>query len=358
MPEDTDKNKPVGSSGLSRGPTVIRAAGSNAPRPPQSSASAPTIMRPTAIQQPTQSKEEAQAPTPSTPRSTATVIKSTAKPVASPITPMVSTPSAIAGEKRRGIDCSFVALSKKFSGTKPEFLTEAQRVLQHTVLSLLNLNACLRWGEDEQTQYSKLVEKSTELVGSKAQHDCARHLGRMHEVLEQISEAFDDRGSLFRRRKDPIDTYQASSQEIRQLSTVIGGLLPMITKTHGELIALAKEFVELEVTLMGSSLAARYIVEDVWGDAKQGESEYAALWDRSVSLLKTVAQVTRGSLLRHQATDNIQRLIGQIQDGILNMLPAWIEAVTTIRQQPSKTDTDLYRVKTDLGDIIAKVKGN
>lgn len=319
-------------------------------------------MKPTTIQPPPAKVQgEAQASAPATLRPVPTAIKPVAKPAAPampPVTPTVSKPSAITGEVRTGIDCTFVMLSKRFPGTKPEVLTEAQLVLQRTVLPLLNLHACLRWGEDEQMRYGELVAQSTALVGAKASQDGARHLERLHAVLEEIAKAFDDKGNLFRKAKDPLEVYQASSQEIRQLSTIIGGLLPMVTKAHGEIIALAAEFAELEVALLGSSLAARYIVEDVWHGAKKGEPEYAALWDRSVSLLKTAAQVMQSALLRQQATDNVQRLIGQIQDGVLNMIPAWIETVTTIRQQSARTDTDLYQVKTGLADIITKVKGN
>lgn len=298
------------------------------------------------------------------PAQTATLqVEPTAMPSTPPATPVkakppvVTHPSAMPGTVRKVVEVEVSALEKLFPGTPVEILTKARLILGATVLELLTDAKCMQWGEDEQRCFGQLTDKSTQLIGNQAVQDGGRHLVRLNAILTEIGDALKGKpngGGLFRRAANPKKEFEEHIPELNQLKALLEKLLPRLNENRSDLAALSAEFEELSVKLAGSSIAARYIADQLQSDNKMAHF----LTERSNSLTEAAAYIQQGNLLRKQTLNNVDLLIAQVRDTVLTRVPVWLESVTVVLQKPTQTDTDLYGLRQGLDGILIEIGRN
>ena len=295
------------------------------------------------------------------------VVPSQSAPTQSPLvlppaTVSAQQPTVIPGTVRKGLEVNRAELARHAPGASSEVLVLAEKLARGVAIEALTETQCVRWGEPVQKKFGTLTEQSLKLTGDTVIHEGETHIERLYVVLEKFGAALQSGGStqglaFWRPRHTLSQQFQRAQGELRQLRDILEPLLQRIVAVEESLAILTGEFDALFVMLTAESIAARYIAEKCMEqciDNAQLRSVHTLI-ERSVSLSETAAFAQQGMLLREQAMERIRSLITQIQHGVLNALPVWIESVTLVLRQADPTETDRYALKQGLDAVMRRM---
>lgn len=264
--------------------------------------------------------------------------------------PIVKQASMIPGVERKplSIDCSMLA--RRFPGTPEKTLEETQRIVSRVFLDTLNESECAQWGFEHQRRYGVIADESLKFATSKKVQDNGRHLSRLLQLLQELAASFDEKETFWRKPKTPWERLREMQVEIDQLRHELNTSLPDILELKGKLEALSSDSDKLIIALNAYSLSAIYLADLVKDQRAQ------SLNDRSTNLLRTVASIQEGIILRQATIIEIGMLAEKIQDAVLITLPAWLECASALAGKSLCTETEMYKAREGLCGIVDRLK--
>ncbi len=269
---------------------------------------------------------------------------------------VITTPSAMPGTIRKGLEVVATDLEIRFPGATPETLKKAMRILKCTVVETLNGATCSQWGFHLQSEYTKLVDESLKLTSSAAVRDGMRHAARLYALLTEVAATFQGAGSKsllsWKKTATPWEKLAEVRVELDQLRTYLGSILSELRTTQTRLEGISDELMDYTHELDASSIAAQFVADHL--GASDARAQH--LQGQSLTLAKMIAHITEGVLLRKSTIDEIDALADKIQESILVTLPAWIEKISLTSQKTSVTDTERYTLRQGLEEILNKLK--
>jgi stress response protein SCP2 len=244
------------------------------------------------------------------------------------------------------------SMAAKFPGIPRETLREARNVIYNTDVSKLTTIKCASFGEAEQLEYSKLVDDSYLLTSDKHIKESVHHLARLNELLTELAGTFEKKKHFWESGEKPWEKLGKVRPEIDQLKDLLRQALPHLNTINERLSGLNEKSTKVAHVIDIMSVAGQYLSEQLGND----QNRSSALLSRSMSLTQTAAQMIEGTILRKSSIETVETLVSRIRDTILVMLPSWMDSVAYFALQASVTETDLYRARNGITDILQKLK--
>jgi hypothetical protein len=275
-------------------------------------------------------------------------------PIAPPPPKVVTKPTAMAGVVRKGIEVTAAELKKKFPGDPLSAIDRAIRILQGVIVDKLTPISCSQWGVDVQRQYESLARESVRLTTSSAVQDGLKHMERLQIILKDIADSLAPQSSgfhLWGKQKNALELYHGSETELHQLRDHLQDILPSLRETQKKLGDISTKSTSLIDETNAQCIAIQY-VEELLGDEDERTSH---LTSQRIALLKTIANMKDGVMLRRSISRDIDSLADRIQDSVLVALPGWIDKLMLAFQaQRTVTETERYTLYEGIKALINK----
>lgn len=343
-PEETQLLKPTvmqSPSASKRSPTII--ASEAQPVEVTVKPHRPTVID--AKDEPSEGEVSSVRPVPTTIR------PETSSSMSFPNAPIVKQASVMpGGVEVKPLSVDYPILSSRFPGTSRETLEESMKIISRVVLETLTESECAQWGIELQQRYGKLADESLKFATSKQVQDSGRHLSRLYLLLDQLAASFQAKASFWSKPETPWEVLRRIDPEVQQLRNELDANLQGVLTAKGKLEALSNESEKLMTMLDAYNLAALYLA-----DLVKNQHSTRSLNDRSLSLLRTMANVQEGMVLRQVTIDEIGSLAAKIQDAVLITLPAWLECAGMLAGKTC-TETEMYKAREGLREIIDVLK--
>lgn len=259
-------------------------------------------------------------------------------------------PTAIAGVISKHIEVSVDELSKRFPAESRQVLLRVNTILGSISLQQLTPVSCSQWGMEALNQYKKLTDESTALVTAGCVQDGSHYMKRLNEILQEIASALSDSQTfhLWGQPKNALEVYDASKREIGQLCKALDLILPGLRATQKAITEVSSKSLALIDELNAQCIAVQY-VEELLG---AGDDRIVQLESQHIVLLKTIANVQDGILLRKSVLSSIDQLADRIQEGILVTLPGWTDKLMLAFQSGQATETERYTLYEGIKKLI------
>ena len=261
------------------------------------------------------------------------------------------TTSVIPGTIRKNIDLTINELSQMFPAESVENLKYAMKIMSTISLEGLTPARCDKLALQEQEAYSYMVNEYLRLSSSVEIKSCVQHMNRFQVLFKELSETLANQnkpkgwfGSAPRTIKDHLSD---SMYEINQLKDSLYTSLTKLKEIFEEINRITEDFKKLVDDLLSFSIVDQYLLTVV----KTLDPSYSAIEQHNYSLLKMIAAIQSGDIIRITMQQTVKDLVSTIKDTVLCDLPAWMEQISFLSNQDF-TETQCFTLNQTLQSFI------
>lgn len=264
-------------------------------------------------------------------------------------------PSVVPGLIRKAVEVSLPELEKQFPGTPQAVLCAAQSILRNTVFETLSSVACSQWGIEALQRYQDMVGSALTQTSAPALRDGIQHLQRMYQLLAELAQVLQKSTEknpwFWTPAASPWDAFQKRSAELQAIGQHLENTLPTLRSMQTDIEHSTADGDQLLETVHAYSLAAQWLAEHFASDSRAPH-----LFDQAIRLTRSLSQIQEGLLLRQTHSRDIDVLADKIQDGVLIVLPGWIDRFHLLYSRQNVTPTDTYTLHQGLSDLLNRLQ--